>query len=102
MAAPNVMATIHDVTEPEVRATAQAMLSFAENLGSALAPWLAGLIAVRFSLHAAILAICVTTWLACAGLFGATAFLIPRDIERLRRVMRERAEEAQTLKATPA
>jgi MFS family permease len=102
MAAPNVMATIHDVTEPEVRATAQAMLSFAENLGSALAPWLAGLIAVRFSLHAAILAICVTTWLACAGLFGATAFLIPRDIERLRRVMRARAEEAQTLKATPA
>jgi MFS family permease len=95
MAAPNVVATIHDVAEPEVRGTAQAMLSFSENFGSALAPWLAGLIAIRFSLHAAILAICLTTWLVCAGLFGVTALLIPRDVEALRRTMRARADEAQ-------
>jgi len=93
MAAPNVIATVHDVTEPEVRSTAQALLAFAENFGSAIAPWLAGVIAVRQSLHVAIIAICLITWLACAALFGATASLVPGDIERLRQTMRLRAEQ---------
>jgi MFS family permease len=93
MASPNVLATVHDVTEPEVRGTAQAMLNFAENIGSALAPWLAGVIAVRYSLQVAILGISVTTWLACALLFGATALFIPQDINRLREEMRRRASQ---------
>jgi len=102
MAAPNVVATVHDVTEPEVRGTAQAMLNFAENFGSALAPWLAGLIAVRFSLHVAILAICISTWLVCAALFGATAVSVPRDVERLRQVMQARATQQRKQETTPA
>ena len=91
MASPNVVATVQDVAEPEIRGTAQAMISFAENLGSALAPWFAGLIAIRSSLHVAILAICLSTWLLCALLFGATALVVPRDVERLRDAMRARA-----------
>ncbi len=97
IASPNVLATVHDVTEPEVRGTAQAMLNFAENIGSALAPWLAGLIAVQYSLHVAILGISVSTWLACALLFGATAVFIPQDVERLREEMRLRARQEQRL-----
>jgi MFS family permease len=93
LSAPNVVATVQDVVEPEVRGTAQAMLSLAENIGSAVAPFLAGIIAMQSSLHTAILAICVTTWIACALLLGATALWIPRDIERLRDTMRARAEE---------
>jgi hypothetical protein len=62
-----------------------------------LAPWLAGVIAVQYSLHIAILGISVTTWLACALLFGATAVFIPRDIERLREEMRMRAMQEQRL-----
>jgi MFS family permease len=96
VAAPNVVATIHDVTEPEVRSTAHAVLAFAENFGSAVAPWLAGVIAVRHSLQVAIVVICVSTWLACAGLFAATSVLVPGDIERLRRTMRARAEQGQS------
>nr|HID12769.1 MFS transporter [Anaerolineae bacterium] len=92
IASPNVMATVHDTTAPEVRSTAQAMLNFIENSGSAAAPFLAGLIAVRSSLHMAIIVICVSTWLVCAALFGAVAYLVPRDIETLRQTMRERAE----------
>jgi predicted MFS family arabinose efflux permease len=92
IAAPNVVATVHDLTEPEVRSTAQALLAFAENIGSALAPSLAGLIAVRYSLHVAILAICIATWLACALLFGVTSALVSRDIDRLRQTMKGRAE----------
>ena len=93
VASPNVLATVQDVTEPEVRGTAQAIMSFAENIGSAIAPWLAGLIAVSFSLHVAILVICTSTWILCAILFGATAILVPRDVERLRETMQARAQK---------
>jgi len=95
VAAPNVIATVQDVTEPEVRGTAQAMMSFADNIGSAVAPWLAGLIAVAYSLHVAILILCISAWLLCALLFGVTALLVPRDVERLRATMRARAETEQ-------
>jgi len=88
---PNVVATIHDIIEPEVRSTAHAAEYLVENSGSALAPFLAGLIAVRSSLHTAILAICVGTWVVCALLFGVLTLRVPQDMERLRRVMRERA-----------
>jgi MFS family permease len=94
IASPNVVATVADVTEPEVRSTAQALESFIENIGAVVGPWLAGVIAVAYSLHVAILAICVSTWLVCAALFGVTAVLVPRDVARLREVMRQRAGQA--------
>jgi MFS family permease len=92
VASPNVIATVQDVTEPEVRGTAQAVMSFADTAGSALAPFLAGLIAVSYSLHLAILVICISTWLLCAVLFGVTALFIPGDVARLRQTMEARAE----------
>lgn len=95
VASANVQATIHDVAEPEVRSTAQAMLSFIENIGSAVAPFLAGLIAVRYSLGSAILVICVSTWLVCAVLFLGVAKHIRQDAERLRGVMRDRADQCK-------
>ena len=91
VASPNVIATVQDVTEPEVRGTAQSVMSFADTAGSAFAPWLAGLIAVSHSLHVAILVICISTWLLCAVLFGVTAVFIPGDVARLRQTMEERA-----------
>jgi MFS family permease len=95
IAAPNVVASIHDITEPEVRGTAQALKDFAENIGSAVAPWLAGVIAVRASLHVAILAICVSTWILCALLFGAMSLWVPDDVARLRKTMEARALSEQ-------
>ncbi len=91
-ASPNVISTVYDITLPEVRSTALAVQYFIENAGAALAPLLAGLIAVRFSLHQAILFICVIAWVVCSILFAFAAYLIPRDIETLRQAMRERAE----------
>jgi len=92
IASPNVLATVQDVTEPEVRGTAQAVMSLADTAGAAFAPWLAGLIAVSYSLHVAILVICISTWLLCAVLFGVTAYLAPEDIARLRHTMEARAK----------
>ena len=91
-AAPNVVFTVYDVTLPEVRSTALAIQYFIESAGAALAPLIAGLIAVRSSLHNAILIICISTWIICSIFFAFAAYLVPRDIETLRSQMRERAE----------
>ncbi|NLE76847.1 MAG: MFS transporter, partial [Chloroflexi bacterium] len=74
-AAPNVISTVHDVAPPEVRSTALAALNFAETIGSATTPLLAGLIAVQSSLHNAILIICTL----CAAFFSEVAVWVPRD-----------------------
>ncbi len=91
-AASNVIATVYDITLPEIRSTALAVQYFIEGSGAALAPLLAGLIAVRSSLHDAILIICVTAWLIGAVFLAFTAYLVPHDIKVLRDQMRERAE----------
>jgi MFS family permease len=92
ISSPNVISTVYDITLPEVRSTALAVQYFIENAGAALAPFLAGLIAVRSSLHQSMLLICVSAWVLCGILFAFAAYLLPRDIETLREAMRERAE----------
>jgi len=88
---PNAMATVPDITLPEARSTAQAVRKLVEDGGAAVAPWLAGVVAMRSSLHVAIIAICVSTWLVCAALFGAVAYYVPADIATLRSTMQHRA-----------
>jgi len=94
-ASPNVISTVYDITLPEVRSTALAVQYFIEESGAALAPLLAGIIADRASLHTAILVICVSAWLIGSAILGLAAYFVPRDIETLRRQLRERAEHEQ-------
>jgi MFS family permease len=98
-AAPNVISTVYDVTLPEVRSTALAIQLFIESAGAALAPLLAGLIAVRSSLKDAILIICVSAWVLCFIFFAVTAYLVPSDINTLRGQMRRRAEQEKAAQA---
>jgi MFS family permease len=91
-AVPDAISPFDDVTLPEVRGTLLVAQYFIESVGAALAPLLAGLIAVRSSLHNAILIICVSAWVVCGVLFAFTAYLVPRDIGALRQALRERAE----------
>jgi predicted MFS family arabinose efflux permease len=60
LSAPNVTATVYDITVPEVRSTAQAVEYFIENIGAVTAPFLAGLISVTYGRGSAILWICVS------------------------------------------
>jgi MFS family permease len=92
-AASNVVASVHDITLPEVRSTALAVQLFIENGGAAVAPLLAGLIAVRFSLHTAILVICISAWLLGALLLLGAVRIIPQDIRALRGELQARADE---------
>jgi MFS family permease len=91
-ASPNVISTVYDITLPEVRSTALAIQYLIENAGAALAPWLAGAIAVGSSLENAILLICTTTWILGSILLAMAAYLVPKDINTLREQLRERAE----------
>lgn len=90
-ASPNVLATIYDVTPPEVRSSANAVAYFFESIGSAAAPALAGLIAVRSSLGTAIMSICTVAWLVCFVILLFVAAFVPKDIAALRKQLAERA-----------
>jgi MFS family permease len=91
-ASPNVLATIYDVTPPEVRSSANAVAYFFEQLGSAAAPALAGIIALRSSLGTAIMGICTVAWVICFVMLILVAAYVPKDIAALRRQLAERAQ----------
>jgi len=91
-AAPNVISTIYDITVPEVRSSALAVENFFEYGGAALAPLIAGILARGTSLQFAILSISVSAWVLGSIFLGATAYLVPRDMENLRDQMRMRAD----------
>ncbi len=100
-ASPNVISTVYDITLPEVRSTALAIQYFIENGGAALAPLIAGFIARSYSLHVAILTMCVSAWILGAIVLAFTAYLVPKDIQTLRDQMEERAEIERARKIQP-
>ena len=91
LSSPNVIATVYDVTMPEVRSTAQATEYFIENAGAAFAPLLAGIIADASNLQTSILTICITAWILCFFFYLGALFFIDGDIRSLRGQMAERA-----------
>ena len=91
---PNVIATVFDVTLPEVRSTAQSVEYFIENSGAALAPTLAGAIALASSKQTAILSVCITAWLICFVFYLGALFFIGPEAKALRDEMHRRAEAA--------
>lgn len=88
----NVIATVYDVTVPEVRSTAQATEYFVENGGAWIAPVLTGIIADAFDLKTAILLICVVAWGLCFFFYLGALFTIDKDAQDLRGQMAERAK----------
>jgi MFS transporter, Spinster family, sphingosine-1-phosphate transporter len=88
----NVIATVYDVTVPEVRSTAQATEYFVENAGAAFAPILTGLIADAIDLKTAILLICMVAWGLCFLFYIGAFFTIDKDTTDLRHQMAQRAE----------
>jgi MFS transporter, Spinster family, sphingosine-1-phosphate transporter len=94
IAGPNVVCTVYDVTLPEVRSTAMSIQYFIESAGAALAPSIAGYIAIQegSSLRTAFLVICISTWVLCAIFFAVVAYLVPRDIATLHQQLQARAE----------
>jgi len=96
---PNVLSTIFDITAPEVRSTAQAVEYFIENSGAALAPIIAGAVAVATTKQNAILTICVSTWVLCFFLYLGALFFVDGDIKTLRDQMAARAKQEKAKQA---
>lgn len=92
LSSPNVIATVYDVTMPEVRSTAQAVEYFIENFGAALAPLVAGIIADAYDLQTSILFLCIATWILCFFFYLGALLFIDKDIHDLRTQMSARAE----------
>lgn len=88
----NVIATVYDVTVPEVRSTAQAMEYFIENGGAVSAPLLTAYIARAFDLQTAILIICTVAWGLCFFFYLGAIYTIDKDSQDLRNQMAERAK----------
>lgn len=96
---PNVIATIYDITVPEVRSSALAIQYFIESFGAAFAPLIVGTLVTTFgyTLGGAILVVNVTTLLICGLFLLAAVGLVPRDIRALRETMAARADETRAL-----
>lgn len=88
----NVIATVYDITVPEVRSTAQATEYFVENAGAAFAPAVTGILAEAIGLSTAITVLCLTAWILCFFLYMGALFFIDGDINTLRSQMAARAE----------
>ncbi len=98
-ASPNVLSTFYDVSLPEVRSTANSIQNLVEQGGSAVAPALAGLIAVNSSLKDSILIICVGAWILCFLFFLGAIYYIPREIRETRQILSQRAEAERRLQS---
>ncbi len=92
LSSPNVIATVYDVTVPEIRSTAQATSYFIENAGAAFAPIITGMIADAIDLKTAILLICTVAWGLCFLFYLGAIFTIDKDANDLRKQMGERAK----------
>lgn len=92
-AGPQVSAMWGDIVEPELRSSAAAFQAFFENVGSSTAPAVVGLLAEGMGLGNTILWISFWTWMLCFVFFTVLALIIPKDMRRLRDLMRQRALE---------
>ena len=94
---PNVIATVIDISLPEVRASAQAVEYFVENSGAALAPIIAGAIADQAGQQFAITSVSVSAWILCFLLYLGALFFVERDILSLHKQLAGRAEQEKMI-----
>ncbi|TFG73507.1 MAG: MFS transporter [Anaerolineales bacterium] len=78
---------------PELRATAFAMTTFIESGFAAVAAWIAGNLADSIGLTKALLWTIPFPWVICLFLYTGFYWVYPRDTQRLRALMAERAQE---------
>jgi len=76
-----------------MRGSATGYLRFFENIGSSISPALVGIISMGSTLQFSITLISSLTWIICGILFIFLTLIIPKDIDRLRVIIRKRADE---------
>jgi hypothetical protein len=84
---------MQSVTPPELRSVAYSVVAVIENSFSALVAIFAGRLADATSLSQAMAWTVPTPWIVCAIIFSAFYWTYPRDRQKLRDAMLERAQE---------
>ncbi len=88
---PNIVASVMDITLPELRATANALVLLFQAVGTFIVPVLVFFLQARIGLGPAILWTTIGPWMLCLAILIALLFLLPGEIERLRRHMAYRS-----------
>jgi predicted MFS family arabinose efflux permease len=96
-AGPNITSTMYDVTEPEVRSTADAINSLIGAVGAASAPLIAGAVADALSVGTAIMLLCSVAWFMCVIFLFVAIFLVPKDINDMHKKLAARAGENKAI-----
>jgi MFS transporter, Spinster family, sphingosine-1-phosphate transporter len=89
--APNIGATISDISLPEVRSTALAMQSLVETTGAALAPLVTGIVASRISLGTAFLVLIAGASMLWTPCYLMALRYVSQDVEQTRAELRTRS-----------
>jgi MFS family permease len=87
----NISSMLMDVNPPESRGTLFSVFNLTDSLGRGVGPALGGLLADRFGLFSTMNA-ATLFWIPCGLLVLALLRYAPREMERLRSDMRERAD----------
>lgn len=86
---------MQSVTPPELRSLAYSFVAFIENGFSALVAIFAGTLADRIGLTEAMVWTIPVPWIVCLLIFTGFYFTYPKDMEKLRTQMAERAKEIE-------
>jgi len=88
---PNIIASILDITLPEFRSTAIAIVLLLRAIGSLVGPWFVSIFQQQIGLGDAILFVCVGAWGISLLLQIGLLVYIPKELELLRRHMAYRS-----------
>jgi MFS family permease len=88
---PNMIASVMDITLPELRSSAIAIVLFFQALGYITGPIFTNLLLNYTDEANAILLVCVGAWVASIPCLLRLLFSMPKDVERLRRHMAYRS-----------
>jgi MFS family permease len=89
---PNVLATIMDISLPEVRSTAISVVLLLQALGALIGPMLVSRIQGFTGLGNAILFVCIGGWGMCFLMHLVLMVTLPKDIEALRQHLAYRSQ----------
>ena len=88
---PNIIASILDITLPEFRSTAIAIVLLTQAIGALVGPWIVALYQDQLGLGNAILFVCLGAWGISLILQIGLLVFVPKELELLRRHMAYRS-----------
>ncbi len=98
---PNLIASVLDITLPELRASAIAIIFLLRAIGIIISPRILSMLGAQVGIQDALMWICIGSWGVCLIFCYGLLFFIPQEMEQLRRHMAYRSHlEARLAQTT--